>query len=540
MSSVEHSPHDSVIGHQQVAEWLAAAAAQRSGDLAEGLALANKAWHAAKAQAYFAEQLEAGYWRAHFLFRRGEAGALVSISEELLPLMREQGPSARLCELLRWLSMAAGDQDNFEVALQAAHEGVSTAHELGDPSARCLALNAMGVCFNRMGDPWQAERLMKEAAALLGEKAGPFESMVTQNNLARVSLDAFQLMQDTGHDTECARALQRALAHAEAARPHALAMGDPFARAVADGNRAKALLYLGRLDEAEPLLQEVLAINERHGHVSHIHGVRCALVELVLARGKTAEALNAALLLLEHREMHSLGLTTQRAHRCAYRAAKALGREALALQHLEQSQSLERRRGVTQLLAQARFFVSRLEAQQRVDSERNARHVASGTEHDRDPLTGLGNREHLAARMPALVLDAELHHTPLTIALIDVDRFKPLRSQFGTVVADGVLQGVAEILRKNTRGADLLVRWDVDQFLVVLPDTVADRAFEVCERIRQAAQEHGWKRLDDALDVTLSIGLASPPPFATDLLVARAESAMLRAKHLGRNRVALA
>ncbi len=115
-----------------------------------------------------------------------------------------------------------------------------------------------------------------------------------------------------------------------------------------------------------------------------------------------------------------------------------------------------------------------------------------------------------------------------------------MRSQFGTVVADGVLQGVAEILRKNTRGADLLVRWDVDQFLVVLPDTVADRAFEVCERIRQAAQEHGWKRLDDALDVTLSIGLASPPPFATDLLVARAESAMLRAKHLGRNRVALA
>jgi len=529
---------DTAVSHQQLAEWLASAARERSGDLAHGLALATHAWSAAEALGFLAEQLEAGYWRAHFLFRRGESAALVQASGALLPLFREQGPSMRLCELLRWLSLAAGDQGDFELALETAHEGVSAAQELGDARCICQALNALGVCFNRMGDPWQAERLMNEAAAQLGHQAGPFELMLTQNNLARVSLDAYQLMHETGHERECARALARALAHAEAARPHALGLGEPFALAVADGNRAKALLYLGRLDEAEPLLNEVLAINERHGHVSHIHGIRCALVELLLARGQAEAALEAALDLLGAPELDR-GLTAQRTHLCAYRAAKALGHESVALHHLEQGRALERRRGVAQLSAQARFFVTRLEAQRRLDAGHpQARALAA--EQDIDPLTGLGNRALLAARMPALVLAAELQHAPLTLALVDLDHFKLMRNRHGQAVADGVLQAVADVLRKNTRGADLLIRWAVDQFLIVLPDTVPDRAFEVCERIRQAVEIHDWRGLDDGLDVTLSIGLAHPPPFATDLLINRAESAMLRAKHLGRNRVALA
>ena len=60
------------------------------------------------------------------------------------------------------------------------------------------------------------------------------------------------------------------------------------------------------------------------------------------------------------------------------------------------------------------------------------------------------------------------------------------------------------------------------------------------ERLRQAVEAYAWVQLAPDLDVTLSIGLANAPPYATDLLVVRAESAMLRAKYLGRNRVALA
>jgi diguanylate cyclase (GGDEF)-like protein len=107
-------------------------------------------------------------------------------------------------------------------------------------------------------------------------------------------------------------------------------------------------------------------------------------------------------------------------------------------------------------------------------------------------------------------------------------------------VGNQVLQVLAQMLRDNTRARDLLLRLADDQILVALPDTVADRAVEVCERLRMAVEQYPWGQLAEGLDVTLSIGLANAPPYATDLLVARAESAMYRAKHLGRNRVALA
>jgi diguanylate cyclase (GGDEF)-like protein len=135
---------------------------------------------------------------------------------------------------------------------------------------------------------------------------------------------------------------------------------------------------------------------------------------------------------------------------------------------------------------------------------------------------------------------AETEGSPLTVALVDVDNFKPLRAGFGSGVANQVLQALAQMLRENTRGADLLLRWDTDQFLVVLPETIPDRAFEVCERLRLAVEGHDWGQLAPGLDVTLSVGLAHPSPYATDALILRAKSAVERAKHLGRNRVALA
>jgi len=200
-------------------------------------------------------------------------------------------------------------------------------------------------------------------------------------------------------------------------------------------------------------------------------------------------------------------------------------------------------------MAQSRFFVSRLEAEQaraaadhahrKVDAL-TARTQALEAHVQRDPLTGLGNRRFLEARMPGLILDCEQQQRPLTLALIDADHFKQINDQHGHAIGDAVLQQLAQLLRENTRGSDLLLRYGGEEFLAVLPDTVADRAFEVCERLRQSVEAHDWQDLSPGLVVTLSIGLASAPPYSTDLLISRADAAMYRAKHLGRNRVALA
>ena len=528
-----------VDAEEQIAAWLDAARAQRRASLTLGLELASKAWQAAAAQGLLSEQLEAGRLRAFFLFRRGQFSEMLAASQRLLPLMREQGSSAPLCELLRWMALAAADQGDFETALGCANESLTRARELADLRLTSVALNAVGVCFERMGDPWQAERLMNEAAALLGVQATAYERMVTLNNLATVALGTFHLLEHSGHERECAEALQRALEQSLAARPHALSLDEPFALALTDGNRGEVLLHLGRLDEAETLLRAALELNQHYGFVALGWRVRCSLAELALARGRAAEAQAGLAALLAEAGEPALGATALRLHHGAYRAAKALGEIETALAHLEQHRALERARSVAQLMAQARFFVSRLEAEQ-AQGAQLLRRDSDPQDLERDPLTGLGNRRCMASRMPALMRAAEHGGTPLTLALIDVDRFKAINDQHGTAVGDRVLQLLAQMLRDNTRGADLLLRWGGEEILVALPDTVPDRAFEVCERLRQAVEFYPWSELAAGLDVTLSIGLANAPPYATDLLVARAESAMHRAKHLGRNRVALA
>jgi len=531
--------NDAPPKESQAQEWLKAAAAERRGDLALGLELATRAWSAARELSLYGEQLEAGLLRAHFLLRRGEGRALLDFGAGFLPSVRHQGASAALCELLRSMTLAASELREFELALAYAHEGLAAAKAFGQRTTHCMALNAMGLCFERMGDPWQAERLMLEAASMLGDEASLFEAAATQNNLAKVALGAYLLMQDTDRELECRKALDRALHYAQAARVHALALDDPFVLAIAEGNRARAMLYIGRLDEADALLSEVMALHDRLHSGTRGQDMQCIVSEALLARGRMQEALDHAQNTLRASpELQGLGFDAQRLHRTAYRAAKALGQMALALSHLEECHSANRHHAAAQLSAQARFLASRIEAQAQAGQGQHG--LGATPALDNDPVTGLGNREQLAARMPELLRAAERQGKPLTVALIDVDRFKPLRAEFGPMVANQVLEALAEMLRDNTRGADLALRWDTDQFLVILPDTVPDRAFEVCERLRVAVETHDWPALAPGLDVTLSVGLAHPPPHATDVLIARARTAMQRAKHLGRNRVALA
>lgn len=527
----------------QLAQCLASArAAQQASQLDEGLAQAQRAWELASSQGFLAEQIEAGRLRAFFLYRRGALGALIRAGDALLPLLRAQGPSNALCELLRWMTLGGFETGDFDIAMRSANEGCAVAQELGEVSQIALALNALGATFERMGDPWQAERLMSEAAALVREQATPYERVVTLNNLCGVALGAFYLLRDSGNDAACASALERALRYAREVRPHAQAFGDPFPLVMTEGNLGEALLHSGQVDEAEALLTQTLDEARRLGFQAQAWRLRCSLAELALLRGEPQAAHDDLRLLLQETGDKAPAATALRAHHALYRAAKTLGLNELALQQLEAYQGIERRRAIAQLMAQSRFFVTRLEAEQaRAQASKHEARAAELEEHvQRDPLTGLGNRRCMESRMPPLLREAERLGQPLTLALIDADRFKDVNDQHGHAVGDRVLQILSRMLEDNTRGSDLLLRYGGEEFLVVFPDTVPDRAFEVCERLRHRVETYPWQDLAAGLEVTLSIGLASAPPYATDLLIARADSAMYRAKHLGRNRVALA
>lgn len=159
-----------------------------------------------------------------------------------------------------------------------------------------------------------------------------------------------------------------------------------------------------------------------------------------------------------------------------------------------------------------------------------------------DPLTGAYNREFLQQRLPAEIQLAVDRERALSVALVDVDHFKAVNDQHGHGVGDVVLAEIARRLRTAIRGDDLLVRYGGEEFLVVLPQADAGRAWEIGERMRQRVCERAFE-LDHgiALLVRISVGIAQWRAGETmPDLIERADVAMYSAKQRGRNRVEVA
>jgi diguanylate cyclase (GGDEF)-like protein len=156
-----------------------------------------------------------------------------------------------------------------------------------------------------------------------------------------------------------------------------------------------------------------------------------------------------------------------------------------------------------------------------------------------DPLTGLLNRRGLDARIGALIAAAEVNETPLTIVLIDVDRFKRINDTFSHAVGDAVLRRVAGLIRDHCRQDDLPVRYGGDEFLVVLAGADLATGRRVVERLKRASDAYRWESEAAGLKVTLSIGLALRARGATiATTIAAADEALYEAKAAGRDRIA--
>src|SRR3712207_6363001 len=159
-----------------------------------------------------------------------------------------------------------------------------------------------------------------------------------------------------------------------------------------------------------------------------------------------------------------------------------------------------------------------------------------------DPLTGLGNRRSAERRLGGLRLGKE----PLSLAVVDVDRFKEVNDEASHTQGDVVLRRVGDLLREHSRTGDEVYRWAGDEFLVVLPTATEAQAVVVMERLRAAVAEADWSDLIPG-PVTVSIGGATAPAVADDdepatvvgwrALFDSADLNLFSAKRSGRNRV---
>ncbi|WP_022662042.1 PAS domain S-box protein [Paucidesulfovibrio longus] len=158
-----------------------------------------------------------------------------------------------------------------------------------------------------------------------------------------------------------------------------------------------------------------------------------------------------------------------------------------------------------------------------------------------DELTGLLNRRALLELAESELDRARRYRRPFTLLMIDLDRFKRVNDTYGHDVGDKVLKNVASTGAQALRETDTLGRLGGEEFAAILPETSADQALEVAERLRAAigrAEVEEPAAPGGRLRVTISIGIADfrPDRDTVEAILKAADTALYRAKDNGRNR----
>ncbi len=187
-----------------------------------------------------------------------------------------------------------------------------------------------------------------------------------------------------------------------------------------------------------------------------------------------------------------------------------------------------------------RELEARVEAATRELREANAKLTRLARQ---DHLTSLANRRHFEAALEHAVGRRATDTTPLCLVLLDVDRFKEINDVHGHAAGDAVLRELAGLLRRHTRGEDLVARYGGDEFAILMRCDA--RAGEARAReILRAVARHRFAWQGEPLSVTVSMGVAAwegdGHPYDPEELLRRADRAMYEAKAAGRNTLRMA
>lgn len=154
---------------------------------------------------------------------------------------------------------------------------------------------------------------------------------------------------------------------------------------------------------------------------------------------------------------------------------------------------------------------------------------------DTDTLTRLPNRRKFDAILLQEVGRTQRHGTPLTLVMLDVDHFKAVNDSSGHQVGDAVLVELARLVSAHIRTYDIFARWGGEEFVILASHSDRDATLHFADKLRSLVAEHEFPGVGH---VTISLGLSAyRASDSIETLLARADTALYRAKAGGRNRV---
>jgi diguanylate cyclase (GGDEF)-like protein len=158
-----------------------------------------------------------------------------------------------------------------------------------------------------------------------------------------------------------------------------------------------------------------------------------------------------------------------------------------------------------------------------------------------DPLTGVTNRRGFFEIGERLLARARFGKEPVALVIFDLDQFKRINDQFGHAIGDEVLVAFCRLAAAQLRPDDLFARLGGEEFVTLLPNTAAQDALWLAERVCAAIEAASHTVEEHVLRMTVSVGVAAlnEDTTALDAFLNVADYALFRAKAAGRNRVEL-
>ncbi|BCJ55366.1 hypothetical protein Asp14428_68410 [Actinoplanes sp. NBRC 14428] len=466
--------------------------------------------------------MRAKLMRADVLTRAGRSERGGQWAHHVLAWAQEHEHPFLLARAHRVLSNFYRQVGDISEGLTHAVQGVAHLTDDEPPGIRARHLMTLAVALDESGSTAEGDRRFREALSI-ATALGDLD--LTINILNNMAYTAYENEDEPG-----ARALVAHMREVQARGPRNFS-------ALELDTIARIEMMSGHYDAAEETLHVMLDVGQSTVDMHEGDAPAVCLLTLAEARrlghryAAAQEALDAAVRWAEERgldrvraqareEQAALYATTGR-FREAYEEHRAFHKAATALHSAQRE-------------ARARALQAVFEATEARRASEHFREMAH-----RDALTGLYNRRYVNERLPALLGEALVRRTPMSLAILDLDHFKRVNDTLSHHTGDVVLQQIAQLLLEAVHGPMIAARMGGEEFLLIMPGLTADEAAERCERLRLRIRAHAWEPITGALPVTTSIGVTTSDDGrgSPSSLLSLADRNLYVAKREGRDRV---